>query len=241
MAQGSTETSARTRLAFIDNLRWTVIVMVVLTHACVTYSGVGSWYYVEKATVSPVQYLVFLFYQSFAQAFFMGILFFSAALFVPGAYDRRGFGRFLRDRLIRLGVPTLVYMLVLDPLTSYILAQGTGHPFPPGSGLHLWLQYVGSGSFIGSSGPLWFALALLIFSAVYALARLVRDALAGGRPPAVRTLPAPRTLSAGAVGLMAVMAAGTFLVRIVQPIGTSVLNMQLCYFTQYVLLFCVGL
>jgi surface polysaccharide O-acyltransferase-like enzyme len=32
----------------------------------------------------------------------------------------------------------------------------------------------------------------------------------------------------------------TFLVRIVQPIGTSILNMQLCFFSQYVLLFAVG-
>jgi surface polysaccharide O-acyltransferase-like enzyme len=33
----------------------------------------------------------------------------------------------------------------------------------------------------------------------------------------------------------------TFLVRIVQPIGTNVLNMQLCFFSQYILLFIVGI
>ena len=31
------------------------------------------------------------------------------------------------------------------------------------------------------------------------------------------------------------------MVRIVQPMGTNILNMQLCYFSQYILLFGVGL
>jgi surface polysaccharide O-acyltransferase-like enzyme len=37
------------------------------------------------------------------------------------------------------------------------------------------------------------------------------------------------------------MAVGSFLVRLVLPIGTDVLNMQLCFFTQYILLFIVGI
>jgi hypothetical protein len=32
----------------------------------------------------------------------------------------------------------------------------------------------------------------------------------------------------------------TFLVRIIEPIGANILNMQLCFFSQYVLLFAVG-
>jgi hypothetical protein len=41
--------------------------------------------------------------------------------------------------------------------------------------------------------------------------------------------------------LIAVLAAGSFLVRLVQPIGTSWYNMQLCFFPQYVILFLIGL
>src|SRR5207244_6462402 len=33
----------------------------------------------------------------------------------------------------------------------------------------------------------------------------------------------------------------TFLVRTVQPIGTNILNMQLCFFSQYIVLFALGL
>ena len=60
-------------------------------------------------------------YQSFLQAFFMAVLFFIAGYFSAAAYDRKGFSRFLRDRLFRLGLPTLLYMLVIGPLTQYFL------------------------------------------------------------------------------------------------------------------------
>ena len=35
------------RLLYIDNLRLMVIAFVVMHHLAVTYSGFGSWYYVE--------------------------------------------------------------------------------------------------------------------------------------------------------------------------------------------------
>ena len=58
-----------------------VIVMVVVIHVCATYSGLGSWYYHEEARLDAASLLVFFAYESFSQAFFMGILFFVAATF----------------------------------------------------------------------------------------------------------------------------------------------------------------
>jgi hypothetical protein len=40
---------------------------------------------------------------------------------------------------------------------------------------------------------------------------------------------------------IAVMALSTFLIRIVEPMGTSVFNMQLCYFPSYVIMFGLGI
>jgi len=42
-------------------------------------------------------------------------------------------------------------------------------------------------------------------------------------------------------GLALVMGLATFLVRTVQPMGTNILNMQLCFFSQYILLFILGI
>jgi peptidoglycan/LPS O-acetylase OafA/YrhL len=42
------------------------------------------------------------------------------------------------------------------------------------------------------------------------------------------------------VSLILIIAVFAFLIRIVQPIGTSILNFQLCYFSSYIVLFIVG-
>jgi surface polysaccharide O-acyltransferase-like enzyme len=234
--------AAGPRKFFIDQLRWLVIVMVVVVHTVVTYSGIGSWYYVEPAEMGIAARLVFTLYQSFSQAFFMGLLFLIAATFVPAAYDRKGFARFLRDRLFRLGVPTLVYMLVLDPLITVSRALFLGEPVTLAQVGTEYARYVITLRFLGSSGPLWFAFALLVFSVIYAVARRTADAIR--RPDKVRdraSRPAPKITHSMVAAVIAVIAVGSFLVRVVQPIGTNVLNMQLCFFTQYVVLFLVGL
>jgi surface polysaccharide O-acyltransferase-like enzyme len=107
---------AKPRLAFIDNLRWVMIVLVVSMHAAVTYSHLGSWYFMEDPKPGPLVLLFFAAYQSFLQAFFMGLLFLIAGYFVPAAFDRKGPGHFLRDRAVRLGIPSLVYMVAIQPV-----------------------------------------------------------------------------------------------------------------------------
>ncbi len=224
MAQASVFSPAQVtvpaRLLFIDNLRWVMIVLVITMHAAVTYSNMGRWYYTEKAQLGQGSLLFFTIYQSWLQAFFMGFLFFIAGYFVPPAFDRKGPARFLRDRAIRLGLPSLLYMVVIGPSNIYFLlgARHRGRPYA---------------TFLGESGPLWFCLALLIFCVIYAGVRVVVRSAASTEA----WLPANRHV----ILLMLAIATATFLVRIVQPIGTAVWNMQLCFFSQYVLLFIAGL
>jgi glucan biosynthesis protein C len=226
------------RIAYIDNIRWLMIAMVVAMHACVTYSGLGSWFYIEPLQQDIASTLVFAFYQTFAQGFFMGILFLIAGTFIPRAYDRKGFFRFVLDRLVRLGIPTVVFMLVLNPLIRVIIGLFEGAPMSLGLLARAYAEYILSLDFISGSGPLWFALALLVFSIVYAFARQAADAL---RPRPVEPEPAGAPSHAGTVALIVLIGASSFLVRLFQPIGTSVQNMQLCYFPQYIVLFIVGL
>ncbi len=231
-----TEKTEKARMSYIDNIRWVMIVMVVAMHACVTYSGLGSWFYREPHELDVASQLIFSFYQIFAQGFFMGILFLIAGTFIPRAYDRKGFGRFILDRLVRLGIPTVIFMLVLEPLTQLIMGLFEGSPMTLGSIAQAYARYIASLDFISGTGPLWFALALLVFSFLYALVRAVSDALKA------RTEGSGGGLThAKAAALILSIAASAFAVRLVQPIGTSILNMQLCYFPQYVVLFVVGL
>jgi len=82
---------------------------------------------------------------------------------------------------------------------------------------------------------MWFTLALLLFSAVYGVIRVA------SRVPAKGDVDAPLPTHSQVLGLAVIMGLCTFLVRIVQPIGTNILNMQLCFFSQYILLFAIGI
>ena len=85
-------------------------------------------------------------------SFFMGLFFMISAYFVPSSLERKGAARFMKDRLVKLGVPILIFMIVVFPVMGYLLY---GQP-------NITL------------GHLWFLELLLIFSAVYVAYWLVK-------------------------------------------------------------------
>jgi peptidoglycan/LPS O-acetylase OafA/YrhL len=174
--------------------------------------------------------IVFMFWQGHIQAFFMGLLFFLAGVFTHRSLERRGTWSFLRERGRRLGLPSLLFMLLIQPFMVYVLL---GHPHIPDrpSLAVLYGRYLTSGRVFSGNGPMWFALALLLFCVVLAAVRRCRPLKAGS---------AAAPGSAALLGFGAVLIASTFLVRTVQPLGTDVLNFQLCFFPQYVAAFMVG-
>ncbi len=225
------------RLPWIDHLRTLVILLVVNMHACVTYSHVGGWYVLSEREPSLGSKIPFILWQGHLQSFFMGLLFFVAGYFAHGSLARRGPAAFVRERLFRLGLPTLLYMLVIHPFI--LLGLNPWHAqFAPAA--KWYSKFLLSGSFVGASGPLWFAFALLIFCLVLAAWRAMGSSAAeiAGQvhvhPP---TSPSARALWLFALGLGCI----TFVVRLAQPIGANILNMQLCFFTQYVAAFATGL
>jgi Acyltransferase family len=204
------------RLLFIDNIRWTMIVLVLSMHGCDTYSPFGNWYYVDRRPAGLGTTIFFGVYQSFLQAFFMAVLFFIAGYFSAAAYDRKGFSPFLRDRFFRLGLPTLLYLLVIGPLTQYFLSWTWGS----GGFGHQWLLHLRDGEWLSETGPMWFCAALLIFAVVYALVRLT-----GWKEPRIEPAVDHRGGMAVAI-FIAIMAASTFLVRTGVHGDASVLNMH---------------
>ncbi len=209
-----------------------MIVLVVNMHACVTYSHVGDWYLTIEPDPSMSVKIPFIVWQSMLQSFFMGLLFFLAGYFAAGSLARRGPGGFARERLFRLGLPVLLYVLVIHPFILLGL-NPWHHDFGPRPAWYG--RYLLSGRFIGETGPLWFAVALLLFClALAGLARLRRPRLVVAAvvfPPSAGVLVV--------FGLL--LGLGTFAVRLVQPIGTHVLNLQLCFFVEYIAWFIAGL
>jgi glucans biosynthesis protein C len=222
------------RLLFIDNIRWLMIVFVVIIHLNCTYGNAGRWYYQEAGASDVFSKSIFGMIGSLTQAYFMGLLFFIAGFFVPGSCDKKGCGRFLWERFKRLGIPTFIFMALLHPITIFMMFAFNHHW--PVDLISWYKKYFTSMDFIRYSGPLWFALALLIFSMVYVLLRVIflksKSAMNGKKSILITHWQV--------IVVITLISLCAFSIRLIQPIGTAFFNMQLCYFSQYVILFSLG-
>jgi peptidoglycan/LPS O-acetylase OafA/YrhL len=220
------------RSGWIDNLRTAMILLVVCLHCTITYSHVGGWY-IKLPPEPPIETkIIFLLGEAHLQAFFMGLLFFVAGYFAAKSLHRRGVGAFLRERALRLGVPLFLYVTVIHPFVVYVINPWNAK-FPPLS--QAYVEYFYSWQFVRSTGPLWFVEALLIFSVALVLAS--RSAKPLNQPSEGR---APQLKTSYLLALAAILAAASFAVRTVQPIGTNIQNLQLCFFPQYIAAFGLG-
>ncbi len=228
------------KLTFINNIRWLLTIFVVMIHLHVTYSGMGLWYYREPGPMGPLSFWSFIMYQAGSQAFVLGLFFFIAGYFTPGSYNKRGYGRFIWDRFIRLGIPTLVYMLVIHPVTVLITSHFNGDM--PSNLVSWYGQYITSAAFLSNSGPMWFTLALFVFTVAYALFRNFSGSTAtpDDKQPVLMT-------HGRVIAVIAFISATAFLLRTVQPAGVPLLNneignfMQIGFFAQYVFAFILGI
>ncbi len=234
----ATRSAVGSRLFFVDNIRVFLTVLVILHHLMITYSGTGRWYY-NEGRPDAFTGSVGGWFCSINQAYFMGLFLLISAYFVPGSFDRKGASHFLKDRLIRLGIPLVVFSWVLHPLFVYVglvMAAGLRMSFWQVIATEYFTTY---GQPVIGAGPLWFVEVLLIFSLVYALWRLVVRSRSAS--PDVET----RFPGNGSITLFALLlGVAGFLVRLVFPMDEYLfqpLNLQLGFFAQYIALFIVGL
>jgi peptidoglycan/LPS O-acetylase OafA/YrhL len=210
----------------IDALRAAVTLLVVFHHTAITYGAIGGWYYKELAPSDSLSGMLLILFCTVNQAWFMGLFFLLAGYYTPPAWRRHGTGGFIRERLLRLGVPLVFYYFILHPLTVALAQTAQGRPF-----IRVFEYLWAHGRF--EPGPLWFAEALLIFAAAWLVWRSLRKP-AGA--PAEAALPSDAVLLAAAIAT----GAAAFVLRLVWPVGVNVAFLQLGYFASYVLLFVAG-
>lgn len=211
------------RSAWLDNLRVTLIAGVIVAHAATAYIVEVDWYYDERTTNEVVRTLV-TFPVFMAGIFGLGPLFLVAGTMSVGSVRRRGPAGFARSRLLRLGVPLLVFVLLIDPLADYLGSR----PEDGGTLGGYLLDRTGTRDL----GPMWFVAALLLYSLVFAGWRALRPA------------PAPRTEAPAALELVAFAAAialGAWLLWLRWTyVGDTPFNTNLGHWGQAVGLFVLG-
>ncbi len=152
----------------IGYLRAFVTVLVVAHHAALAYHPYAPpspaslvaqprWWMAFPVSDSA-RWSGFAALVGFNDVFFMSLMFFLSGLFVWRSLQRKGVGVFLRDRVLRLGLPFAVAAALLAPLAYYPTYLTTAsHAGVAG----FWQQWRALG--VWPAGPAWFIWVLLAF------------------------------------------------------------------------------
>ena len=209
-SEGRAHPSHPSRVVYLDNLRVLLTILVIAHHIAASYGDLDVWYYNEPVS-GPVSAIAFTLLGAINQAFFMGFFFLLAGYFVPFSLARKGTRAFLRDRLVRLGVPLLAYMLLIHP---FVMRLGRG-----------------GGDCQFGTGPMWFVEVLLLFTLAYVVAKPLLPAMGPMRVDKLST-----SVLAVGMGLGSFLVRTRYPVNewLVFP------TIQPAHATQYLCLFAVG-
>jgi|SRR5579883_1373063 surface polysaccharide O-acyltransferase-like enzyme len=190
--------AARSRSSLaLDNLRGVVILIVLAFHSALAYvqwtppssSGFDDPPYTWLAfpIVDSHRWFGFDLFCAWQDVYLMSLMFLLSGLFVWPSLTRKGSLRFLRDRVLRLGVPFAFGVVVLIPLAIYPVYLVSG---APRGVIGYWQHYLAL-PFL-PNGHLWFLWQLLTLNFVAvgltlvapgALEAFGRFAAAAGRRP----------------------------------------------------------
>ncbi len=247
----NTESTAvkKPRFLFLDNIKLLFAILVIFNHARVTYEGSGWWYYIEENTLDLFSTIFFQTLASLGgifQASLLGLFFLLAGFLTPKSYDRKGVTAFWKERLTRLGIPILLYIMLINPILFYILAElgiqpWNTNPNLQGSLLDFYLSQFQSLErvldFLTDTGPMWFLSVLLIFTFVYTLWRQITKS-DSFRKYIPKELSIPRNIYL--LLLAIILGCVAFLVRLISPIDRFPLGIPFGYLIQYLMMFVVG-
>jgi hypothetical protein len=152
------------RIVPIDNLKAVLVAWIIAGHAMLGYAAIGGWPYdeVSETTLPPQLELALSALLGPTAVFVIGTFFFLSGLFAPSNIARHGPAGFLRQRLVRLGLPWLLFTLLIWPVLMWFAYRSAGHPIP------IWEAWQARQPFL-DSGPLWFVQILLYVSVFHAL------------------------------------------------------------------------
>lgn len=217
------------RLDSLDNLKVVLTILVICHHCAIAFGAPGSWYYVIAPRVETFGIFPMTLFVAVNQAFFMSLFFAISAYFTPAAFDRKGSAAFLRDRLLRLGLPLVAFMIWINPSLYWMTLRFQGVTDTS----YQFFMWTYASRFIGT-GPLWFVETLLLFALAYAAIRAVRQPPFPPQRP--RAFPTPLAIFA----FVFVLGVVTFLVRLVAPVGDVVLGLELGEFPLYIAFYILG-
>jgi surface polysaccharide O-acyltransferase-like enzyme len=146
----------KARNAALDRARTFLTLVVLIHHAVIPYTYFGH--------TDPKSWLGFDGIVLATDSFFMAMFFFLSGLFVWPGLAHKAPQVFLRDRLLRLGLPFAIAAFTIIPIAYYAI---TLRQHPDVGFAAFWWKTITAGPW--PSGPIWFVWVLLAFDILASL------------------------------------------------------------------------
>jgi hypothetical protein len=169
-------------------LRGFLVVLVLAHHSVLAYIDIPltqaksllaqPQYWRAFMVIDHQHWTGFSLFTGFNDDFFMSLMFFVSGLFVWSSLQRKGNASFVRDRLLRLGIPFLFAAAIIAPVAYYPTYLLTTSAHSVADYIHDWISF---GDW--PTGPAWFIWLLLAFdlavAALFAVAPNFGEKLGG--------------------------------------------------------------
>ena len=109
------------RVVFFDNIRYLMVLLVVVLHSACGYSKYTTWWTVNDTNSIFFDYLLLI-----LDIFLMPTLFFISGYFALPSIHKKGTWKFIKSKFIRLGIPWLLGVILLAPVINYIYLYSRG-------------------------------------------------------------------------------------------------------------------
>lgn len=151
------------RKNYLDNMRWSIVMLVLIYHVFYMFNGVGIPGGIPGAKNIPA----FDTAAAVIYPWFMVILFIVAGISARYALQKRTAKQFLKARAVKLLIPSTLGLFILHWVTGYLnIKMGGGLAYIPKA-----LVY--PITVISGTGPLWFIQMLFVFSCILILLRKI--------------------------------------------------------------------
>ncbi len=151
------------RKIYLDNLRWSTVILVLIYHVCYIFNGVGILGGIPDAeNIAAFDVAACVIYP-----WFMVLLFVVAGISARYSLQKRTGKQFIKERAVKLLVPSTLGLFVIHWITGYLnIRMGGGLAYMPS-----FLVY--PISVISGIGPLWFIQMLFLFSCILVLFKTI--------------------------------------------------------------------
>ena len=152
------------RVNYLDNLKTALTCLVVAHHTSQAYVTIDTGWLVQQPNIPEINNRIIGWLLSVDNAFFMALFFMLSSYFIPLSLERKTAKKYLWERLKRLGIPIIIFMFMVLPVTGFLLS-GDGMSFTDFLSHRYFLIPGGDINF----GHTWFLFILLLFTAIYLL------------------------------------------------------------------------